>query len=241
MHANAAEPSSWTLTIWTSGARLACATAAAAITPPASQPSPGAKHCDLVTRASHPSCCADITSIPRLAFTTLLRVKLLRRVLEGEPEDTAARSHRAYAYRKLARYAEAVADYTVALAGSNLGDKANQAGNTLGDKANQAAAPDTVRLYNNRGAALDNLRRRPLATSLCASLCRFHARVYAVLWLWPPRMSMILQQHGTARLQALRRLLSPLMMTALCRCSTACSMHIQATAWRSSAFMRTHS
>jgi len=208
MHTNAAEPSSWTLTTWTSGARLACATAAAATTPPASQPSPGAKHCDLVTRASHPSCCAGITSIPRLALTTLLRVKLLRRVLEGEPGDTAARSHRAYAYRKLARYAEAVADYTVAL----------------------AAAPDAVRLYNNRGAALDHCRRRALATSLCTSPLRCHGRLSEVPWLWPPCMSIILQRHDTA--SSIAEALVPARDDSALPMLTACLMHIQATVWQ---------
>ena len=51
------------------------------------------------------------------------------RVLEREPGDAAARSHRAYAQRKRGDHAAAVADYSAAL----------------------AVAPAAVRLYNNRG------------------------------------------------------------------------------------------
>ena len=51
------------------------------------------------------------------------------RVVEYEPTDAVARSHRAYAYRKMGDYSAAVADYDAAL----------------------ATAPTAVRLYSNRG------------------------------------------------------------------------------------------
>ena len=58
-----------------------------------------------------------------------------RRVLRIVPRDAAALSSRGYALRKLGRYAEAVSDYSAAL----------------------AASPTAVRLYSNRGPP-----RRPL-------------------------------------------------------------------------------
>ncbi len=63
-------------------------------------------------------------------------------MLESDPGDAAARSHRAYAHRKRGDHAAAVADYSAAL----------------------AAAPAAVRLYNNRG-----LRQTPRIARPCAS------------------------------------------------------------------------
>ena len=172
-HACAAEPSSWTLTTWMSGARLACATAAAATTPPASQPSPGAQHWCSGLCARQSSGCADTSSTGRRGSCAALPYNAcLYRVLEDEPGDLAARSHRAYSFRKLQDYPAAVADYTVALAGQRRG-------------------PADVRLYNNRGALDDLGCRSLLALEIQCPRCR------APLARGTLHMSMSRRLHGS--------------------------------------------
>ena len=82
-----------------------------------------------------------------------------RRVLEDEPGDTAARSHRAYALRRLDNYAAAVSDYSVAL----------------------AAAPTAMRLYNARG----NVCSQIIAMSRIAFVQCMHAPALSLAFNCP--------------------------------------------------------